>query len=45
MSIEIDFESLSNGSINSIDPSNVYWDGDGVLDKMLKVINSNIKIQ
>ena len=45
MSIEIDFEALSNGDINSVDASNVYWDGDGVLDKMLKVINSNIKIQ
>ena len=45
MSIEIDFEALSNGAINSVDASNVYWDGDGVLDKMLKVINSNIKIQ
>lgn len=45
MSIEIDFEALSNGSINSIDPQNVYWDGDGILDKMLKVINLNIKIQ
>ena len=45
MSIEIDFEALSNGTINSVDASNVYWDGDGVLDKMLKVINSNIKIQ
>lgn len=45
MSIEIDFESLSNGSINSVDATNVHWDGDGILDKMLKVINSNIKIQ
>lgn len=45
MSIEIDFEALSNGAINSVDASNVHWDGDGILDKMLKVINSNIKIQ
>ena len=45
MSIEIDFESLSNGSINNIDPQNIFWDGDGILDKMLKVINLNIKIQ
>jgi hypothetical protein len=45
MSIEIDFEALSNGSINNIDPQNVFWDGDGILDKMLKVINLNIKIQ
>lgn len=45
MSIEIDFEALSNGAVNSVDASNVHWDGDGILDKMLKVINSNIKIQ
>ena len=43
--MQIEFESLSNGSINSVDANNVHWDGDGILDKMLKVINSNIKIQ
>ena len=42
---EISFEDLSNGSIDASDPNAPVWTGEGVLDKLIEVINGNIKVQ
>ena len=41
----INFEELSNGSIDRTDPNNVIWAGSGILDKLMAAINGNIQAQ
>ena len=45
MSMIIDINDFSNGSINSSNPQDPKWDGTGVFDIIMKAANENIKIQ
>lgn len=46
MTNEINFEDLSNGAIDvTTNPTEPVWKGEGVLDKLIEVINGNIKVQ
>ena len=45
MDIEFDFNDISDGSINNTDASNIIWEGNGIFDKLMMVINGNIKVQ
>lgn len=45
MSIIVDINDFSNGSINSSNPQDPKWDGTGVFDIIMKAANENIKIQ
>lgn len=44
-SIEINFDDLSNGKINRVDPNNPKWEGTGIFDSMINAINGNIQVQ
>ena len=45
MSIIVDINDFSNGSIDSSNPQDPKWDGTGVFDIIMKAANENIKIQ
>lgn len=44
MANEIEFEKLSNGSVALVD-GQYMWTGDGVLDKLIHVVDRNIQVQ
>ena len=45
MSMTIDINDFSNGSIDVTNPQDPKWDGTGVFDVIMKAANENIKIQ
>ena len=45
MSMTVDINDFSNGSIDSSNPQDPKWDGTGVFDIIMKAANENIKIQ
>ena len=45
MSMIVDINDFSNGSIDSSNPQDPKWDGTGVFDIIMKAANENIKIQ
>ena len=45
MSIIVDINDFSNGSIDSSNPQDPKWNGTGVFDIIMKAANENIKIQ
>lgn len=45
MSIIVDINDFSNGSIDNSNPQDPKWDGTGVFDIIMKAANENIKIQ
>ena len=45
MSMIVDINDFSNGSIDNSNPQDPKWDGTGVFDIIMKAANENIKIQ
>ena len=45
MSMTVDINDFSNGSIDASDPQDPKWNGTGVFDIIMKAANENIKIQ
>lgn len=45
MSMIVDINDFSNGSIDSSNPQDPKWDGTGIFDIIMKAANENIKIQ
>ena len=45
MSMIVDINDFSNGSIDASNPQDPKWDGTGIFDIIMKAANENIKIQ
>ncbi len=45
MSMTVDINDFSNGSIDASNPQDPKWDGTGIFDIIMKAANENIKIQ
>ena len=47
MAVDIEITSLvsDTAAINETDPDNIFWEGNGIFDKLIHAVNQNIKIQ